>query len=464
MRKIIYLCAVILSGIMFSSCNSDDATLLLPSNDIRYSKGQYDIAYVYAGSVNTLYSSNGTRAGSSNITYDKIQYHWDNPVDIFERFPESKTPEGTYGDYVFESNGQPFNIIMLYSNGSYRHDMGIYYYDLNGDAVQVKLWDERNVAISDWRNENGSKTPKGISRLSDNAGAYRVTLPEGTKFGFYQISYNTSGEIVTEPVRLNPPAGPIVSCDYKFYTEAEKNWNYLLLQDKPLKTQSMSYQVISNNQSWTIIGMEDISLTKPGCDKDFNDVVFALNPSPKMIAKDDNGNEEIVIPEGNYTGEVEFDIHHQKHNEWEEIKTSIHLRDTVDAKVFIPIPGEYQCDPDDFAIRISQPDNIYYREKVKVGAEWYDVTYSIEHKDNGIEIFIKGSELNEVLRKSREIYNDGITLEVHSYVIGGVREEDIWNWISQSTHETDGKTEHKGQITSAFRNDTVKIKDFGNTH
>lgn len=444
MKNLFYVFGLFI--LFLSGCTNNFEDDIVPINDNRNDK-------VYFLSRNIYLNSYSTRASNDILNIEKINYEWENPIDIFERFPESKKPEGTYGDYVFESNGQPFNVIMLYSNGAYSHELGLYYYDENGDTTNVKLWVETEESSSDWRNEGGSKTPSGISRLTDNAGAYIITIPEGTRFGFYQISYQ-GGKIKDDGHGNN----------YIFFTEQELNYNNDI--------QSMSYQTIVNNQSWTIIGMEDIGL--PGGDKDYNDVVFALNPSPKMIAKDDETGEEIeVIPECSYTGEVEFDIYYQEHKDWNEIKTSIHLRDTVDAKVFIPIPKEYQCDVDDFAIRVSQPDNIYYKtDKVKVGADWYDVTYYVSHKSDGIEIFLKGSKLAEVLKKSREIYDDGITLEVHSYIayerlINGIvktKEEDIWEWIRNSIHSTVGKTEHKGQISSAYRDEEIKIKDFGDNH
>ena len=50
-------------------------------------------------------------------------------------------------------------------------------------------------------------------------------------------------------------------------------------------------------------------------------------------------------------GEIEVDIHQQEHKDWNEIKTSVHLRDTVNVRILIPIPSEFVAIPDDFDIR-----------------------------------------------------------------------------------------------------------------
>ena len=51
-------------------------------------------------------------------------------------------------------------------------------------------------------------------------------------------------------------------------------------------------------------------------------------------------------------GNVEVNIHEQLHKDWDEIKTSIHIRDLVDeVKVEIPIGQENMVPSDDFAIR-----------------------------------------------------------------------------------------------------------------
>lgn len=157
-------------------------------------------------------------------------------------------------------------------------------------------------------------------------------------------------------------------------------------------------------------------------------------------------------------GEVEFDIHQQMHKDWHEIKTSIHLRDTVDARVVLPIPVEYQAEADDFAIRAGVMYE-YIDKTIKIKDKEYTVKFTVEHAAEGIVITIGGSECREALKAAREAYGDGLTFEVHTYAKAEATTEQIWAWIKQTKRPdtytdtwTPGSiiTHTYGQVTSAF--------------
>lgn len=157
------------------------------------------------------------------------------------------------------------------------------------------------------------------------------------------------------------------------------------------------------------------------------------------------------------TAHVEVDIHQQEHKDWNEIKTSIHLRDTVAAEVFLPI--DYQAQADDFDIRVGR-DFEYVTElkqaKVQIGEETYNLTVSIKHEPTGIRIRIEAPD-KQALRDARTLYGDGITFEIHSYVTSGIPQETIWEKLKKSTCKVTPTTHVFGQITSAFYEDR---KDF----
>lgn len=172
---------------------------------------------------------------------------------------------------------------------------------------------------------------------------------------------------------------------------------------------------------------------------------------------------------------VEFDIHQQKHTDWNEVKTSIHLRDTVDVRVFIPIEKDYQAVPDDFDIRTGV-DYVYIKEiinsKIQVAGNEYDVEVVVNHIEDGIEILINGSECAAALRDARGVYGDGITFEVHSYFDPKATPAFIWNKIKNTkcVETSKGKwpsagqcvTYTFGQVTSAYteeRFDYVKTPE-----
>lgn len=168
-------------------------------------------------------------------------------------------------------------------------------------------------------------------------------------------------------------------------------------------------------------------------------------------------------------GEVEFDIHQQEHKDWNEIKTSIHVRDTAAVHVFLPIPEESQAVADDFDIRTG---NVYqYVENIEAKFEFAGKEFSfpveINHTATGYDILIDctTADAKEALKLARGVFDDGITFEIHSYVNPDVATEQIWNWLktvklpstktSQWLQDGDISTHVRGQVSSAYHMDEM---------
>lgn len=168
-------------------------------------------------------------------------------------------------------------------------------------------------------------------------------------------------------------------------------------------------------------------------------------------------------------GKVEFDIHQQEHKDWNEIKTSIHVRDTAAVHVFLPIPIESQAVSDDFDIRTG---NVYqYVENIEAKFEFAGKEFSfpvvIKHTATGIDILIDctTADAKEALKLARGVFDDGITFEIHSYVNPDVATEQIWNWLktvklpstktSQWPQDGDISTHVRGQVSSAYHMDAM---------
>lgn len=343
-----------------------------------------------------------TRAGRMQCapvqgpTINKITYTWENPIDLLTMFPESQTPEGVYHNFVYYSNGEPFDVVMLYSNGAYRHTCGIYWYDEDGDCHEQVFWDEREEAAKDWYNANGQKTDI-VSRKTDQAGAYTIQLPKGTKFSFFQVSYQATQkgwEVVQESVRLEQPAGPVVACPYKFYTEYSKNWNYQLTQ----KGQAMT----KNVNDWTIVGFEDISLTWPSCDKDFNDCVFAINPAQDVTP---NPTPEII------DGSVETNLSVAQQDGTDKVKLSVHVRAITDVEIVLPIKDEALAD--DFAIVAKHDIEYAYSEPIKIGEQTVSLNYSTT-PEGYLKITTSGIT-EDIIQYCKNTYADGLTFECNFF-------------------------------------------------
>lgn len=127
-------------------------------------------------------------------------------------------------------------------------------------------------------------------------------------------------------------------------------------------------------------------------------------------------------------GNVEVNIHEQLHKDWDEIKTSIHIRDLVDeVKVEIPIGQDNMVPSDDFAIRTYD----YELNKVYIKGSEYELAGSkpikvqVAHQSDKIVITV--SDINhDYIKKLIEAYGDGITVEVHSYP-QYLSKDAIWN-------------------------------------
>ena len=178
-------------------------------------------------------------------------------------------------------------------------------------------------------------------------------------------------------------------------------------------------------------------------------------------------------------GEVEFDIHQQEHKDWNEIKTSIHVRDTAAVHVFLPIPEESQAVADDFDIRTGDAykyvehksgENKYvekFEAKFEFAGKKFSFPVEINHTATGIDILIDctTADAKEALKLARGVFDDGITFEIHSYVNPDVATEQIWNWLKTvklpstktSQWPQDGaiSTHVRGQVSSAYHMDEM---------
>ena len=136
---------------------------------------------------------------------------------------------------------------------------------------------------------------------------------------------------------------------------------------------------------------------------------------------------------------VEIDIHQQTHQDWNEIKTSVHVRADVESiKINIPLKQTDVIEKDDFAIRAF---DFNYKE--------YNITHTVTHDENGITIDITNIPA-QLIQELKQNFHDGLTIEIHSYCTT----EDIWEQLSKSRVVKLGKDcTVKGQVTSALRPD-----------
>ena len=145
--------------------------------------------------------------------------------------------------------------------------------------------------------------------------------------------------------------------------------------------------------------------------------------------------EDMEIRETKTDDNVEIDIHKQEHKDWNEIKTSIHIRtDAESIKINIPIEYDNIVEADDFAVRIYD----YYISGI-------EIKNMITHNDDGITIEITNIDPT-VIERLKAKYGDGLTIEIHSYC---KKADGMWEAMKQTTVETGKECNLKYQITSA---------------
>jgi hypothetical protein len=147
--------------------------------------------------------------------------------------------------------------------------------------------------------------------------------------------------------------------------------------------------------------------------------------------------DDMEIKDNDVEDNVEIDIHKQEHKDWNEIKTSIHIRtDAESIKINIPIEYDNIVEADDFAIRIY---DIYI--------SGIQIQNMITHDENGITINITNIDPT-VIERLKAKYGDGLTIEIHSYCKA---ETGVWAAMKQTKVETGKPCNLKYQITSAAK-------------
>lgn len=423
-KQTLFMALAILAVVsLMSACKTKDpaehtktAISIAKQPEFRISSGDKVLLQTQGGIVRKA------PAGASTLTCERVPYTWKNAVDIFERFQEFITPEGCFEDFLYVSNGEPFDLVMLYSNGGYRHLMGIYWYE-NGKRFEQQLWDEREDEKPNvWVNFNGTDSKGEISRKGDNAGAFTIRLPKDVKFGFYCHSlYN--GNDIKEAIHTPLPYGPLVDYIYKFYTEKTLNWSYTVAEydhyaDYGLTT---TQAMTTSLNDWTIVGFEDISITYPSCDRDYNDCVFAMNPQQRTDKE-----EPEPTPTPDYV-EVNLSVNDEHEaGDYIATKLSIHVRSLTDVEVMLPIDKQYYCLADDMDISLShrEPNMEYNTDpqyvEMQIGSTM--VTFTVQYEDDGIRVSTHGIN-QEVIDYCAANYSDGITFEVWNYFKDITRDE-----------------------------------------
>lgn len=152
------------------------------------------------------------------------------------------------------------------------------------------------------------------------------------------------------------------------------------------------------------------------------------------------------------------DIHQQKHSSWGEIKTSLHIKEAKDVKVFLPVGIGYTVEGVESAALVRYFEK-YFEVQDYDAAIGANVKLTVERQPAGITINVTGVT-KELLKALERRYNDGLTIEIHSYYKLSDKngESDyiapVWSALKNSTVTYDGDVKYR--ITSAFNSESVE--------
>lgn len=272
------------------------------------------------------------------------------------------------------------------------------------------------------------KGSKDMTLISDaNAGVINLDYPyssEGVKYPITRYVYDTTGKEVNKVLVEQP--------DLKTLLDANLNTDFTELISKlDLSKCKVIWYVAREGQSngWHVDGVltmnsttdvKDIPDMKLDEDKDY--VNSATKPSLPEQTEFGNGN-------------VEVNIHQQLHEDWDEIKTSIHVRDLIDG-LTVEIPLEYDnvAEADDFAVRTYDYElasTVFLNGKEYQLNDTNPIKIKIEHMDSKVVISVSAIN-HDYISALREAYGDGVTIEVHTYP-KNLSKDAIWERVQKST-------------------------------
>lgn len=275
------------------------------------------------------------------------------------------------------------------------------------------------------------QNPKGSHDMTliaeGNAGMLNIDYPFSTEGAIYPITryvYDSTGKNVKKVIINEPSIQQLLASNRNTDFDAYLN-----------KINLDNYKVIwyvakeGQKNGWHVDGVLTMKSTNdvteiPGITIDENK---DYNNSADKPSLPDN------VVEGN--GNVEVNVHQQLHQDWEEIKTSIHIRDLINGlTVEIPLEKENVAEADDFAIRTYDYElesKVFLNGKEYVLNDNNPIKITIEHKADKVVIAV--SAVNpDYITALRKAYGDGMTIEVHTYPKNLTKSE-IWSKVQQTT-------------------------------
>lgn len=143
------------------------------------------------------------------------------------------------------------------------------------------------------------------------------------------------------------------------------------------------------------------------------------DPNEPVVVEDENGEESVIVHHVDGHVEVNLSLNAQREtDDYIASKLSIHVRDTSDVEIFIPVPVDYYCPADDMFIvvshRLELEKHAPSSSHMEFEIDGHKVEASVAFEMGGVRVKTTGVNA-EVLKYLRKNYGDGITFEVWNY-------------------------------------------------
>ena len=272
-----------------------------------------------------------------------------------------------------------------------------------------------------------------------NAGTIDMSYPYWTISGNTRYIYDSTGMSVQNALVKVPSWTDLMA--------ANQDHTYGVDDIDFTKYKIIWYVIKEEKNGWHVDGVLTLMDTK-----DVTDIPGITIDEDKKMENSKKDEPAVSLDNGN----VEVNIHEQLHKDWNEIKTSIHVRDLVDkVTVEIPIGADNMVPSDDFAIRTY---DYALESKVYIKGHEYDlgtanpIKVQVEHQSDKLVITIQNIN-HDYIKGLLEQYGDGITVEVHSYP-KSLSNDAIWSMI----YDVDAKKTKCKVTVEPSSYDTGKVK------
>lgn len=214
--------------------------------------------------------------------------------------------------------------------------------------------------------------------------------------------YDTTGKTTTAPLSNIPSIETLINAH-------QNNKNYNLSNINPDTLHIIWYVTKYENNVWHVDGV----LTGKSTTN--------TDSIPNMNTKGDNDFEndakEDTVTVNNGSVEVNLGISDSIKDGQVEGHLSVHVRDTTDFEIFMPIAPEYYCKNDDMMIVAKHDKSYTYKtkeESVTYNIDGNEVKFTVTYGKEGITVKSEGVNAN-ILKYLRDTYQDGLTFEIRNY-------------------------------------------------